>query len=196
MPPPDFCTARFSGGLVEIHSSVKLVDTSYSSGNTDGCSWSNKKILYCQINNVWMDTVSALLWLSLSPLPAAMWWGSTGRCFPRSSAWLGRGVFSLNQNFVSYLAQLLHPTTSFRILWAALSLSLPQTWSLLLPCLCPLQPLRDCHHPMACKATGAPGAGRVGLVTASTQCFRDTQGGWTGTNHLQREQQGGLCAVA
>lgn len=36
MPPPDFCTARFSGGLVEIHSSVKLVDTSYSSGNTDG----------------------------------------------------------------------------------------------------------------------------------------------------------------
>lgn len=146
MPPPDFYTVRFSGGLVEIHSSVKLAGTSYSSGNPDGYSWSNQKILYCQFNNVGMDTVSALRWLSLSPLPA-MWWGSTGQWFPRNSTWLGRGVFSLNKNFVPYLAHLLHPTTSFRILWAALSLSLPQTLALLLPPLCPLQALQGCHRP-------------------------------------------------
>lgn len=144
MSPSDFYTVRFSVGLVEIHSSVKLVDPIYSFGNRDGYSWSNQKIVYCQINSVWMDTVSALLWLSLSPLPAAMWWGSTGRWFPRSSAWLGRGIFSLNQNFMPYLAQLLHLTTFFRILWAALSL--PQTLALLLPLLCSLQPLQGCHH--------------------------------------------------
>lgn len=147
MPPPDFYTVRFSGGLIEIHSSVKLVGTSYSSGNPDGYSWSNQRIFYCQINNVWMDTVSTLLLLSLSPLPAATRWGSARRWFPRSSAWQGRGVFFLNQNFVPYLAQLLHPTTSFRILWAAISLPLPQTLALLLPPLCPLQPLQGCHHP-------------------------------------------------
>lgn len=141
MPPPDFYTVRYSGGLVEILSSVKLVDTSHSSGNPDGYLWSNEKILYCQINNVWMDKVSTLLWLPLSPLSAATWWSSTGRWFPRSSAWLGR-VFSLNQNFVPYLAQLLHSTSSFRILWAALCCSLPQTLALLLPFLRPMQPLQ------------------------------------------------------
>lgn len=67
MPSPDFHTVSFSGGLVEIHSSVKPVDTSYFSGNTDGYSWSNQKILYCQINNVWMDTVSALSGCHLVP---------------------------------------------------------------------------------------------------------------------------------
>lgn len=147
------------------------MDTSHSSGNPDGYSWSNHKILYCQTNNDWMDIVSALLWLTLSPLPAATGCSSTGKWFPRSSAWLGRGVFSLNENFVPYWAQLPHPTTSFRTLWAALSLSLPQTLAPLLPPLCPLQPLQGCQHLQACKATRALGAGKAAAVTVPNTVF-------------------------
>lgn len=103
----------------------------------------------------------------------------------------GRKVFSLNQNFVPYLAQLLHPTTSFRILWAAVSLSLPQILALLLPplCLCraattprlakPLEPwglaelVSDCLQHSILET---PKAAEAGLELAQIICRGTSKG--------------------
>lgn len=120
MVTPAFYTARSSRGLVH--------GSSHSSGVPGGYSGGNHKILYCQINKSPKCLDGHSLCLTLSPLAAATGWGRAGRWLPGSSAWLGRGVFPLQQNFVPWWSQLPHPFVSFRILLAAL-LPFPSPYS-------------------------------------------------------------------
>lgn len=105
--------------------------------------------------------------------------------------------------------------------WLSCSCSLPQVLALLLLPLCFLQPLQCCHPSQAGKATGAPWADGVGVLTVPSTVFGDTQGGWSRTpggsglpqkhsvillpcpdsggrhkSFAEGDKQGGLCVVA